>query len=153
MEIPLQSTDRNRAAVFQVIGALVLGTMLAACAAAPPGVEPVGLGTRQAQFSNGRVTVVLTDENGLAMAGTRVDFAWERPLFYKTSSFTDSFGRVTFSGVPDVASVSIDHPGGNYTRTLLVPQQGTAELRVILDTFGANEIERARRRSLVSSGQ
>ena len=95
-------------------------------------------------FSNGRVMLVLTDEYGMPMTRTRVDFSWESPDYFKTSGFTDSTGRVTFSGVPEQAEVSIDHPGGNYARTLLVPQRGISELRVILDTYGANHAEWAR---------
>ncbi len=82
------------------------------------------------------------------MTRTKVDFAWERPSFYRTMGFTDSIGRVTFSGVPEMANVSIDHPGGNYSRILLVPQRGTAELQVILDTYGANEVSRNRERAI-----
>lgn len=47
-------------------------------------------------------------------------------------------------GVPEVAEVSIDHPGGNFSQTLIVPQRGTSELRVILETYGENQISRNR---------
>ncbi len=67
--------------------------------------------------------------------------------------FTDNLGRVTFAGVPEVASVNIDHPGGSCSRTLLVPQRGTAELRVTLDTYGANTISRDRERQSARGNQ
>ncbi len=133
-----------RAAAVPVAGALVLGGLLAGCASTTRQFSPVSLDTPTVSFTNGRIMLFLTDENGLPMTRTRVDFSWESPQFYKTSAFTDNNGQVTFSGVPEVAEVSIDHPGGNYTKTLVVPQRGTSEMRVILDTYGANKAERIR---------
>jgi hypothetical protein len=135
-----------RTATAALATVVLLGTQLAGCASVPRQFSPVSLDTPQVQFSLGRVLLVLTDENGLPMPRTRVDFSWESPYFYKTSAFTDGTGYVTFSGVPEVAEVSIDHPGGNYTRILYVPQRGTSELRVILDTYGENQkyLERLR---------
>ncbi len=43
---------------------------------------------------------------------------------------------MTFNGVPDVAEVTINHEGGIYQQTLIVPQSGRAELPVMLDTRG-----------------
>jgi hypothetical protein len=127
--------------------------MLTACASTPRQFAPVSLDTPSVPFSNGRIMVFLTDENGLPMTRTRVDFSWESPQFYKTSAFTDNYGQVTFNGVPEVAEVSIDHPGGNYSRTLLVPQRGTSELRVILDTYGENQLYRERLRTPLDQRQ
>jgi hypothetical protein len=94
------------------------------------------------QFSRGRVTVVLTDEFGSPMPGYRVDFAWDKPDFYKTSAFTNRDGRVTFNGVPDVASVSINHDAGLFEQTFVVPQGGLNEFRVMVNTMGAFEQRR-----------
>jgi hypothetical protein len=69
-----------------------------------------------------------------------VDLSWDSPSFYMTSAFTDGFGQVTFRDVPEVAEVNIQHPGGNYMGTVLVPQLSTIELRLILETFGENKI-------------
>lgn len=127
---------------------LAVAALLASCAAGPRQNELVPLDTQPVHFPSGRVTLVLLDEMGMPMTRTKVDFSWERPSFYRTMGFTDNIGRVTFAGVPDMAIVSIDHPGGNYSRTLLVPQRGTAELQVILDTYGANTVTRNRERQM-----
>jgi hypothetical protein len=96
----------------------------------------VGLGTAPAKFSTGRITVVLVDEYGVAMPGMAVDLAWDEPSFYKTSALTDRNGTVSFRGVPEVAEVSINYPGGLYRNTILIPQSGLPELRLVLDTYG-----------------
>jgi hypothetical protein len=95
-------------------------------------------------FTNGRIMLLLSDENGMPMVRTRVDLSWESPQFYKTSAFTDNYGQVIFKGVPEVAELSIDHPGGNFTSTLVVPQRGMMQLPVILDTYGENQLARER---------
>lgn len=132
------------AAVVPVASLVVLGALLTGCASTTSQMAPVSLDTPAVSFTNGRIKLYLTDENGMPMTRTKVDFAWESPQFFKTSAFTDNEGQVSFAGVPEVAEVSIDHPGGNYTRTLVVPQRGTSELRVILDTYGANQATRIR---------
>jgi len=76
------------------------------------------------------------------MPGYRVDFTWDKPDFYKTSAMTDRDGKVSFYGIPDVATVSINHDAGLYERTLLVPQSSISELRVMVDTLGAFEQRR-----------
>jgi hypothetical protein len=97
----------------------------------------VGLdSTPKAVFSTGRVTIEVRDENGYTMPGYMVDIGWQEPRFYRTRAFTDRNGRVTFSGVPDVAEVTISHEGGMYQQTLIVPQSGRADLPVMLDTRG-----------------
>jgi hypothetical protein len=121
-------------------GALICAALVTACASAPRNFAPVSLDTPAVQFTNGRIMFLLKDENGTPMTRTRVDLSWETPQFYKTSAFTDTNGQVTFKGVPEVAEVSIDHPGGNFTRTLIVPQQGMTQLPVILDTYGENAL-------------
>ena len=112
-------------------GLLVIGSLLAGCASVPRQNALVPLDTPEVHFPSGRVTLYLLDEMGAPMTRTKVDFAWDNPSFYRTMGFTDNLGRVTFSGVPEVANVSIDHPGGNYSRILIVPQKGVAEMRVI----------------------
>jgi hypothetical protein len=141
-----------RAAMLPV-GVLLCGALFTACASAPRTFGPVSLDTPEVAFSSGKISVFLTDENGLPMVRTRVDFSWQKPEFYKTSAFTDNNGQVTFNGVPEVAEVSIDHPGGNYTKTLVVPQRGISELRVILDTYGENETMRTNQNTPVSLQQ
>jgi hypothetical protein len=147
MEIPVRfSRDLKSAA--RSSGLVMMAALLAACATAPQQNGYVPLDTPPVTFPSGRITLVLLDEMGMPMTRTKVDFAWERPNFYRTMGFTDSIGRVTFAGVPEMANVSIDYPGGNYSRTLMVPQRGTAELQVILDTYGANTLSRNRERQL-----
>jgi hypothetical protein len=107
---------------------------------------PVDLSRPPVQFSQGRMVVVLTDEYGILMPGMRVDLAWEEPSFYRTSAFTNRNGEVTFSGIPDVAEISINHPGGLYTSTVLVPQSGRPELRLMLQTMGGGELMRQQER-------
>jgi hypothetical protein len=131
-------------AMAPVVGALACAALLSACASAPRNFAAVSLDTPAASFTNGRVMFLLKDENGTPMTRTRVDMSWETPQFYKTSAFTDFNGQVTFKGVPEVAEVSIDHPGGNFTRTLIVPQQGMVQMPVILDTYGENAMIRYR---------
>jgi hypothetical protein len=121
--------------------------MLGACATSPRSIEGLNLDQKRPQFNNGRVTVVLVDEYGIAMPGLRVDMAWQQPSFYKTSAFTNRQGEVTFSGVPEVAEVSVNHPGGLYMSTVLVPQSGRPEMRVILDTMGGGEQMRQQERA------
>jgi hypothetical protein len=148
MEFPVRSLVLRAALAAQLAGTL----LLASCATVARPPDPVLLGKHDMPTSTGRVTFVLTDENGIPMTQIRVDVGWESPQFFRTSRTTDSLGRVTFSGMPEIASVSINHPGGMYTRTLQIPQQGTMEWPVILETYGANEQERARRRGLIPSG-
>jgi len=137
----------------RVAGALALAALLAGCAAMPPRYDLSTPGTPAVHFPNGRVTFVLTDEQGLPLQRYRVDMSWEHPDFYRTSAFTDSFGRVTFNGVPELANVSIDSPGGLYSQYLLVPQRGSNELPVILQTFGQNAQNMALQNRYISSSQ
>lgn len=118
--------------------------LLTGCASAVRDFAPIALDSAPVKFTNGRVQLYVTDEYGLPMARTRVEFSWETPQYYKTTALTDGAGRVTFSGVPEVAEISIDHFGGNYTRLLLVPQRGTSELWVTLDTYGENKAAQER---------
>ena len=148
MEVPVRFAQRLRSGRFLVLPALAV--LLAGCAAVPQQSGFANLERQRVDFPSGRVTVVLTDEVGLPMARTRVDFAWERPSFYRTSGFTDSNGQITFSGVPELASLSINHPGGNYSSNLIVPQSSTSEMRVILDTYGENQATVNRLRRLQS---
>lgn len=137
-----------RKLVFAGIGIPLLAAALTSCATVPEGELPVSLGTPEVVgLQQGRVTVVVVDELGIILPGMRVNVSWEEPTFYRTSSFTNWAGEVTFSGVPEVAEINIDHPGGNYTRTLLVPQRGRPELRVMVDTMGESQLMRERERS------
>jgi hypothetical protein len=122
--------------VRSIVGGLLLASILASCAIAPGPDAAVALDRPAVKFSQGRVTVVVLDEYGVAMPGMRVDLMWEEPSFYKTSALTNWSGKVTFSGVPQVAEVTIDHPGGIYQSTVLVAQSGAPELRVMVDTMG-----------------
>jgi hypothetical protein len=148
MEIPVRFSGSGRKRAAASASLMVALALLSACAASTRQSEFANLDTRPVEFPNGRVTLYLLDEMGMPMTRTKVDFAWDAPTFYRTMGFTDNLGRVTFAGVPEVANVNIDHPGGSYSRTLLVPQRGTAELRVTLDTYGANTISRDRERQL-----
>ena len=148
MEIPVRFSGSGLQRIAAATGMLAAIALLSACAAGARQSEFANLDTSPVEFPNGRVTLYLLDEMGMPMTRTKVDFAWDAPTFYRTMGFTDNLGRVTFAGVPEVASVNIDHPGGSYSRTLLVPQRGTAELRVMLDTYGANTISRDRERQL-----
>lgn len=134
-----------RAARLPMLAATSLCFLLGGCAASPQ-YGSLDLERQPPQFSRGRVTVVLVDEYGINLPGMRVDMTWDEPNFYKTSAFTNRQGEATFSGIPDVAEVSINHPGGIYTRVLLVPQSGQPELRVMLDTLGGGELMRQQER-------
>lgn len=123
------------------LAAVAIAAVIAGCASGPL-ARPMGLEARPVQFNRGRVMVVLTDEFGSPMPGYRVDFTWDKPDFYKTSAMTDRDGKVSFYGIPDVATVSINHDAGLYERTLLVPQSSISELRVMVDTLGAFEQRR-----------
>jgi hypothetical protein len=129
------------------LGVVLLAATLASCATAPQQHVPVNLERPQVQFSTGRMTVVIVDEYGITLPGMQVNVSWEEPFFYKTSAFTNRQGEVSFAGVPQIAEVSIDHPAGNYTQMLLVPQSGRPELRVTLDTMGGGELMRERERA------
>jgi hypothetical protein len=138
MEIPVQFAS-SRATGLRVLVMLALGAALTACASVSGQRGLVGLGldsSPRSVLSTGRVTVEVRDENGYTMAGYMVDIGWQEPRFYKTRAFTDRNGRVTFSGVPDVAEVTINHEGGIYQQILIVPQTGRADLPVMLDTRG-----------------
>jgi hypothetical protein len=148
MEIPVRCSGPGSRRHASTAGLLAIVALLAACAAGPRQSGFANLDRPRAEFPNGRVTLYLIDEMGMPMTRTKVDFSWDAPNFYRTMGFTDSLGRVTFAGVPEVASVNIDHPGGSYSRVLLVPQRGTAEMRVTLDTYGANAISRERERPM-----
>jgi len=144
MEIPVRNAGLDILAGIRAVAAGFAAVALASCASVTSLDSRLGLEAPEVTFSSGRVLLVLTDEYGMPMTRTRVDFSWDSPEFYKTSAFTNSIGQVTFSGVPEVAEVIINHPGGSYQRTLIVPQRGIAELRVILDTYGANQVTRAK---------
>ena len=123
---------------------------LAACAGAPRMHAPVGLERPPVQFSQGRITFTVVDEYGYAMPGLRVNMSWDEPNFYKTSAFTNREGQVSFSGVPSIAEVSVDHPGGIFMQTLHVPQSGRPDVRVMLDTLGGGERMREEERARLS---
>lgn len=138
------------------MGKVVCLTLLVAAAAALPACttgsqrmrEPIGLESRPSAFNLGRINVVVVDEMGIVLPGMRVDLSWQEPSFYTTSAFTNRQGEVAFSGVPEVAEVSVDHPGGRFVAAIVVPTSGRPEFRVMLDTRGGGaqmrEQERAR---------
>jgi hypothetical protein len=145
MEIPVQFSS-SRAAGLRLLVLLSLGALLASCAGIPRPYAMVGLDSPRPPINRGRVTLELVDEYGMQMAGYMVDFGWEEPTFYKTRASTDRNGRVTFSGVPEVAQVAIWHEGGYWEQTLIVPQSGRADLRVMLDTRGGYQARLAQER-------
>lgn len=156
MEIPVRFAS-SRVAGLKVLAALSLGALLAACASVSAQRGLVAIGpdaSSRPAISTGRITVELTDENGVRMAGYMVDIGWEEPRFYRTRAFTDRNGRVTFAGVPDVAEVTVNHEGGIYQQTFIVPQSGRADVPLMLDTRGGHqarlEAERERRRQMAS---
>jgi hypothetical protein len=121
-------------------------SLLAGCVSRPASIQSLDLERRPAQFSLGRMTVVVMDEYGITMPGMRVDLSWDEPSFYRTSAFTNRQGEVSFSGVPEVAEVSINHPGGIFSDRFVVPQSGRPELRLMLDTMGGGEMLRQQER-------
>lgn len=144
MAIPVHCPLRAR---LPVVASALFCSLLGACSTSPRSDAAVDLEPRRSQFSHGRVTVVLVDEYGITMPGMKVDLSWQEPSFYKTSAFTNRQGEVTFAGVPELAEVSVDHPGGYFTGTLLVPQSGRPEYRVMLDTQGGGELMRQQERA------
>lgn len=146
MQIPVHSGS-TRAVRWQLVAAaLGCSLLVGACVSGPRPGDAVGLQGKPVQFSQGRVRVVLLDEYGIAMPGLRVDISWQEPYFYKTSAFTNRQGEVTFSGIPQLAEVSVDHPGGNYSSAVIVPQTGQPEMRLMLDTRGGGEMLRQQER-------
>ena len=145
MEIPVQFAS-SRVAGLRALVVLSFGALLASCAGVPRQFSPVGLDSPRPPINRGRVTFELIDEYGTQMAGYMVDFGWEAPSFYKTRAFTDRGGRVTFYGVPEVAQVAINHEGGYWEQILIVPQTGSSDLRVMLDTRGGNQARLNRER-------
>ena len=135
---------------FTVVGVMMVGVILASCATMPGEPVPAGLERPKTQFSQGRMSIVLVDEYGYNLPGMQVFLSWDEPTFYKTSALTDRQGQVTFSGIPEVAEVSIHHPGGYYSTMVLVPQSGRPELRVMLDTQGGGEQMRERERAMLA---
>lgn len=133
---------------LNALGIVLASIALASCGAIPRQPVPTGLERPKVEFSQGRMSVVLVDEYGYSLPGMQVFLSWEEPSFYKTSAFTDRQGQVSFSGIPEVAEVSVDHPGGTYTSMVLVPQSGRPEMRVILNTLGGGEQMRERERAL-----
>jgi hypothetical protein len=145
--MPIPMHFRGRGGVrLPMLTVTALCFLLSGCAAGPQTGGSLNLERPTPQFNRGRVTVVLVDEYGINLPGMRVDMSWDEPNFYKTSAFTNRQGEVTFSGIPDVAEVSVNHPGGIYTRVVLVPQSGQPELRVTLDTLGGGELMRQQER-------
>jgi hypothetical protein len=132
--------------------AMLLAAALAGCAtftAGNYGNYEVGLepGKETVGLSQGRVTVVVVDEQGINLPNMKVEISWQEPSYYRSVAFTNRFGEVMFSGVPRIAEVRIDHPNGDYVQTLVVPQTGRPELRVMLDTMGEGQLMRERERS------
>lgn len=146
MDIPARFL-RVRPVGLPALAVALSALLLGACTAGPRTFEPLGEGSRSKPFSQGRITVLLVDEYGIVMPGMRVNLSWQEPYFYKTSAFTNRYGEVSFSGVPEVAEVSVDHPGGHYVQTLIVPQTGRPEFRAVVDTQGGAELLRQRERA------
>lgn len=151
MRFPLRSARAAQARVLVLCAALA-GTTLTGCSALPEPTRPLDLGSQPQTvgLSQGRVTVVVVDELGLNLPNTKVELSWQEPSFYRTIAFTNRFGEVTFSGVPSIAEIRIDHQNGDYVRTLVVPQTGRPELRVMLDTMGEAQMLRERERTRTS---
>lgn len=114
------------------LGALWL-VMLAGCAASGSGGS-VGLpgSAERVHFNTGRLTVWVTDQNGQALQDARVDVDADQPDFYRNTAFLDRRGAATFTGVPPVVRVTVDHPYGYYSVPYVVPETGVTEVRLIV---------------------
>jgi hypothetical protein len=62
--------------------------------------------------------------------------------------FAPTDGAITYAARSEHGgTLCVDHPGGFYTGTLLVPQSGRPEYRVMLDTLGGGELLRQQERA------
>lgn len=144
------SSSRNATCslVTAALPAMLAVVALAGCAGGAQRLDtPIGLERRTTPFNQGRINVVVQDEMGVVMPGMRVDLTWDEPSFYTTSAFTNRQGEVSFSGVPQVAELTVDHPGGRFSSLILVPDSGRPEFRIMLDTRGGGQMMREQERA------
>lgn len=120
-----------------VVAAVVLaGVLLAGCGGMPAS-RPVALSDDEGRvkFNTGRVTVYVTDADGMPLSKAMVDLESNYgDEFYRTAAYADEFGKVSFAGVPEVVRISVYHSDTqlNYSREFDIPPTGTTELRMLL---------------------
>nr|PZN63452.1 MAG: hypothetical protein DIU62_11045 [Pseudomonadota bacterium] len=102
---------------------------------------PVDLGDahERVKFNTGRVTLTITDYAGRPLQKARVDIEGlnDHRDYFRTAAFSDVFGRVSFSGVPERVRISVWHSEtrANYSRVVDVPPTGITELRMLVETY------------------
>lgn len=120
-----------------VVGVVMLaGILLAGCASIPAS-KPVALDDDEGRvkFNTGRVTVYVTDADGLPLAKAMVDLeSTQGDEYFRTAAYADNYGKVTFAGVPETVRISVYHSEtqSNYSREFDIPPTGTTELRMLL---------------------
>jgi len=147
-EVPMPIAMRTsaRGILVSVAGLLLGSLVITGCTSNGGRNSPVDLENSQSrvEFNSGRVNVYLIDEEGAAIPAARVDFSWDKPQFHKVSAITDRTGYASFRDVPEIAEVSVEYPGGNYNTRMAVPQGGSSDLRLSLNTYGENKKQVAR---------
>ncbi len=123
----------------------LLGLVLGSCASNPPApeqqraseVEPTGI-----EAYTGRLQVIVTDQNAAYLERASVDLRSLGKNIWRRASTTDPQGKVTFSAVPPDVELNVVHQYGSHTQQIAVPQSGgTIEVRVIIQTFGADQAQ------------
>lgn len=119
------------------VGVLMLAGILLAGCAGVPAAKPVALGDDEGRvkFHTGRVTVYVTNADGLPLAKAMVDLeSTEGDEYFRTAAFSDNYGKVSFAGVPETVRISVYHAEtqSNYSRMFDIPSSGTTELRMLL---------------------
>lgn len=129
-----------------LLSALFLSAV-AGCAASPPqatapasgsGGAPA-TGQQQGSFNTGRLTVVVTNQNGRPLERAQVDVVATGNTHFRTTGVTNRDGTVSFNGVPQSINVSVNHPTGSYSQNFNVTPNGTSEMRLIVDTIEQEE--------------
>lgn len=120
--------------------------VLASCVSAPASKTYTAYLSGSANpiaVQTGRLVVIaldLADGGGLLRARVEVvaaDSTVRDPHYYRRSGLSDRSGTITFNDVPRLVNISIVHPRGTYALdNYVVPQSGSSEFRVYVDTTG-----------------
>jgi hypothetical protein len=148
----MRAMNRARARIVPFIAQLLLGTLLASCAAdwaprpMPAQDQPqAGNPLNAVAAQTGRLTVVALDYfDGRPLNRAMVDIVGssssDETYHYRRTGFSNQFGMVTFTDVPKTVDVFIRHSRGLYGRDRYpVPQSGTSEFRVYIETTGPRQ--------------
>jgi hypothetical protein len=147
----MQLLNLARVRTASAVVLLVLGPLLASCAANPNSKTYTNILTGSANpigVQTGRLTVVALDlQDGGPLQRATVDivasdFVVFQPRYFRRSGVADRNGVVMFNDVPRLVNVAITHERGSYSLdNYVVPQGKDSEFRVYVETTGRRSQE------------